>query len=74
MIAVKCVYANGKVIETEINGTIEDARKYFMGQLFNLGGMSGYWDENGTYCETEVDDMQECISCDLIEFIDETVV
>lgn len=68
MIAVKCVYANGKVINTSINGTIESARKYFVGQLFNLGGMSGYWDESGEWVETEIDDMQKCISCDLICF------
>lgn len=66
MIAVRCVYANGEVRETEINGTIETARKYFVGQTFNLGRISGYWDTSGEWVETEIDDMQKCISCELI--------
>lgn len=66
MIAVKCVYANGKVVETSINGTIEDARKYFVGQLFNLGGLRYSWNAAGELVETEIDDMVRCISCELI--------
>jgi hypothetical protein len=53
-IAVRCYYQNGKTISTEINGTIEDARKYFLNKMINIG--SG-----------EKDNMQKCIRVEEIK-------
>lgn len=30
-------YSNGQSIETEINGTVEDIERYYLGKVFNLG-------------------------------------
>ena len=45
---------------TDVSATLSEAeaRKYFVGTMFNMGGMSYDWD---TDTETEVDDMQRCI-------------
>ena len=37
MIAVRCTYENGQIIETNINGPIEQTKNYFEGKYFNLG-------------------------------------
>jgi len=37
MIAVKVTTESGYDWETDINGTIESARAYFMGNMFNVG-------------------------------------
>jgi hypothetical protein len=47
MITIKCTYANGDTITTDINGTIEDARNYFLGQMVNIGNVE--------------DNVQECV-------------
>jgi hypothetical protein len=47
MTYVKCYYANGDTIKTRINGTLEQAEAYFIGQTFNIGTID--------------DNMQECI-------------
>lgn len=36
-IAIKCTYSNGRVITTEINGTLQDAKNYFEGKTINIG-------------------------------------
>lgn len=51
MIKVECTYSNGNVITTNINGNIETAKNYYVGQWFNIGS-------------TE-DDIQECIKVEL---------
>lgn len=55
MITVKCTYSNGDVIVTPINGTLESAKEYFLGQWFNFGDND--WKED--------DDMQRCIRVEL---------
>lgn len=65
MITVKCTYSNGDTITTPINGTIETAENYFLGNWFNFGDN----DFN------ERDNMQQCIKVDLvynIEFVEST--
>lgn len=52
MISIECTYSNGDVITTSINGTIETAKKYFVGQWFNLGSFE--------------DNMQQCIKVELV--------
>jgi len=37
MIFVKCTYADGDTIKTGFNGTFEDAKKYFLNNIFNIG-------------------------------------
>ena len=37
MIAVTITYEDGSTISTNINGTIEEARAYYIGQAFNFG-------------------------------------
>ena len=37
MIAITVTYHNGNTISTNINGTIEEARAYYVGQCFNFG-------------------------------------
>jgi hypothetical protein len=36
---IVCKYENGNKVYTRFNGTIEDARKYFVGGIFNLGAV-----------------------------------
>jgi len=36
-IAVKVIFANGNSLVTEINGTFQDAKKYYLGKYFNIG-------------------------------------
>lgn len=38
-ITVKCAYANGDSITTRFNGTLNEARAYFLGQSFNIGAV-----------------------------------
>lgn len=51
MLTVKCTYSNGDTIYTRINGTIETATNYFLGQWFNFGDTDS----------KPYDDMQQCI-------------
>ena len=51
MIKIKCTYSNGNVITTNINGDIETAKKYYVGQMFNIGNIE--------------DDFQQCIKVEL---------
>lgn len=51
MIAIKCYYEDGNTITTNINGTIEDAKKYFLGQYVNIGHIT--------------DNIQQCIRVEL---------
>ena len=37
MISVEVTFEDGNKITTSINGTLEDARKYYIGQSFNFG-------------------------------------
>jgi hypothetical protein len=46
--------------DTDINGTVEEIKKYFIGQRFNFGCIKY---DYALDIETEVDDMQECIDC-----------
>jgi hypothetical protein len=36
-IDLKCTYANGDIIRTGFNGTLQDAKDYFLNKTFNLG-------------------------------------
>lgn len=37
MVKVKCFYEDGNTIITQINGTFEDAKHYFLRSFFNIG-------------------------------------
>jgi hypothetical protein len=37
MITVKCTYEDGDTVTTGFSGTLEEARAYYVGQVFNLG-------------------------------------
>jgi hypothetical protein len=52
MITVKCTYADGDTITTRFNGTPEDARKYFVGNTFNIGSVE--------------DNNQKCLSIEVL--------
>jgi hypothetical protein len=52
MITVKCTYSNGQTTTTDINGTLEDARNYFLGQYINIGHIE--------------DNVQQCVNVELI--------
>ena len=34
---IKCTYANGDEILTRFNGTLQEAKTYFLNQVFNIG-------------------------------------
>jgi hypothetical protein len=51
-IVIQCFYERGSVILTGFNGTLEEARAYFMGNIFNVGF-------------NEQDDMQKCVKVEL---------
>lgn len=53
MITIKCHYQNNDSIITRINGTLEDARNYFEGSIFNIGSAK--------------DNLQKCIKVELIK-------
>jgi hypothetical protein len=57
MIAVKCTYSNGDTITTDINGTLESAKQYFLGQWFNFGDTDA----------KPYDDMQRCINVEIVK-------
>ncbi len=59
MIVVKCTYSNGDTTITSINGTLEDAKQYFLGKRFNVG----QWGEN----TTEGENLQKCINVELLK-------
>lgn len=40
MITTKATFDDGDTIITRINGTIEDAKAYYLGSVFNLGATS----------------------------------
>jgi hypothetical protein len=52
MITVKCTYANGTIITTRINATLEEAKLYYVGNYFNLG--------------SESDNMQQCVKVEQV--------
>ncbi len=52
MITVKCTYSNGDTITTGINGTLETAKDYFLGNWFNIGSVE--------------DNMQQCVNVELV--------
>lgn len=52
MITVKCTYSNGQTITTSMNGSLETANSYFVGQWFNLGSIE--------------DNMQQCVKVELV--------
>lgn len=56
MITVKVTFKNGDHLTTDFNGTMEDARAYYIGQAFNLGPVE--------------DNMQIAESAELIEACD----
>ena len=37
MITIKCTYDDGDTVTTGFNGTLVDARRYYVGQTFNVG-------------------------------------
>ena len=46
---------------TEINGTIEDAKKYYsVGRIFNMG----LWYDSA--CKEHEDDLMKVVSCELV--------
>jgi hypothetical protein len=47
-VAVECTYSDGNKIRTEINGSMETAKQYFLGNAFNIGSVT--------------DNMQQCIA------------
>lgn len=51
--------------KTSVNGQCsdEEIKAYFVGQCLNMGGIDFV---NGK--ETEVDNLQQCIKCDIIPF------
>ena len=53
MLTVKCFYSNGDTILTDINGTLETAKDYFLGRWFNIGSVE--------------DNMQQCVKVELLE-------
>jgi len=61
MITVKCTYSNGETIVTDINGTLESAKNYFLMNWFNIGNIE--------------DNMQQCVKVEPvynIEFVEST--
>lgn len=36
-ISVKVTFEDGNFLQTEINGTFEDAKKYYLNNVFNIG-------------------------------------
>lgn len=52
MTKIKCTYENGDSIVTRINGTFQDAKKYFLNTVFNIGSVE--------------DNMQKCIKVELV--------
>ena len=53
MLTVKCTFSDGNTITTDINGTIEEVKKYYLNNWFNLGVVD--------------DDMQKCINVEQIQ-------
>jgi len=53
MIKIKCFYENGDVVLTNFNGTIQDAEKYYVGNIFNIGCVA--------------DNLQKCIKIEVLE-------
>ena len=49
----KVIFDNGDSLITKLNGNIEDARRYYLGNTFNLGIVN--------------DDMHKCVSVEEIE-------
>jgi hypothetical protein len=52
MIAIKCTYEDGTVIKTNINGSLDDAKRYFLGQYVNIGHIE--------------DNVQKCVNVELL--------
>lgn len=52
MITIKCKYENGQSFTTRLNATIEEARDYYVGNVFNIGQVN--------------DNMQKCVSVEEI--------
>ncbi len=52
MLTIQCTYSNGVKLVTRINGTIEEAKRYFLGHWFNLGIIE--------------DNIQDCTEVELI--------
>lgn len=53
MLKVKCTYSNGDTVNTRINGTMETAKEYFLGNTFNIG--------------TAEDNLQQCIKVEKVD-------
>lgn len=53
MIKIKCYFQNGDIIISKINGTIQDAEKYYVGKVFNIGSVA--------------DNLQKCIKIEVLE-------
>lgn len=53
MITIKCYYANNNTVTTRINLTFEEAKKYYEGNIFNIGSVA--------------DDLQKCVKIELIK-------
>lgn len=53
MIKIKCYFENGDIIISKINGTIQDAEKYYVGKVFNIGSVA--------------DNLQKCIKIEVLE-------
>jgi ribosomal protein L21E len=53
MIKIKCYFENGDAIISKINGTIQDAEKYYVGKVFNIGSVA--------------DNLQKCIKIEVLE-------
>jgi len=53
MIKIKCYFENGDIIISKINGTIQDAEKYYVEKVFNIGSIA--------------DNLQKCIKIEVLE-------
>ena len=47
MIFIKCTYTNGDEVFTRFNGTLQEAKTYFLDHVFNIG--------------TDRDNLQKCV-------------
>lgn len=56
MINVECVWSDKNITTTKINGTLQDAKNYFLGQWSNIGDND--WGAS--------DNIQQCIKVELI--------
>ena len=52
MTHAKITFSNGDIINTSINGTADEIKKYYLGRFFNLGSVG--------------DNMQKATKCEIL--------